>query len=643
MQAPSRSEVLQAQRRLLQIIAACVATLLIVHALPKAWKPWDPLRFVYTCAYFTALLAFCWALIGPLRVYQERLYAWAYEDAPPALERLWKLYLYSLHQVVGIAAGLAALFFAATALATLSRWVPGLAVLRFAYKPAWWCSLLALVLFPFLGGFLIQELVHRFRTLREQTALAGTFRPRTLAELHQAGGDANVPGLELLEGMAFRAGGLDWKWDDFYKGCMVFGQPGSGKTVCVLNSLLDGLLGSAHREGLAPSGLILDPKGDYCGKIRTLARRYGREQDLLILDPHRPEVSIRWNPLDSEDDELELAARFVAVMETLGAHSQETSFWLDAVRKFLRHAISLIRLTNAPGEPPDLAQVQDLANRFAAITERTDRLDVTDRRGEGCLAFFADEWAELAPQTRTSVQAHLTNMLDAFLMEPYATMFSGRSSCRISRMVDGGKILYVHMPIADKEAMARTVGTFVKLEYFREVLRRPDKPRPSFFFCDEFQVFLTAGEGKTDPEFFERSRQSNHANVIAAQNLPALYRRTIRRESVTNLLGNCALKVFLRNTDQETNEYASRLFGEHVVGMAGASSLGGRERFHSLGHAISTSDQYDAVVRPERFARLVVPSPHQASPHCESIVHCAARSDPAQTLRKLRWKVHQID
>ena len=41
-----------------------------------------------------------------------------------------------------------------------------------------------------------------------------------------------------------------------------------------------------------------------------------------------------------------------------------------------------------------------------------------------------------------------------------------------------------------------------KLEYFREVLRRPDKPRTSFFFCDEFQQFFTTMQGKGDADFF---------------------------------------------------------------------------------------------------------------------------------------------
>ena len=36
----------------------------------------------------------------------------------------------------------------------------------------------------------------------------------------------------------------------------------------------------------------------------------------------------------------------------------------------------------------------------------------------------------------------------------------------MSAAIDKGIIIYVNTTIADKEAMARMVGTFIKLEYF---------------------------------------------------------------------------------------------------------------------------------------------------------------------------------
>ena len=95
---------------------------------------------------------------------------------------------------------------------------------------------------------------------------------------------------------------------------------------------------------------------------------------------------------------------------------------------------------------------------------------------------------------------------------PMTRSLRGGSTERIGDMIDAGRILYVYMPIADREVMARVVSTFdQKLEYYpntRDPPKRPDKKRPSFFLCDEFQAFFTRRAGPCDADAFERTRQS---------------------------------------------------------------------------------------------------------------------------------------
>jgi type IV secretory pathway TraG/TraD family ATPase VirD4 len=186
--------------------------------------------------------------------------------------------------------------------------------------------------------------------------------------------------------------------------------------------------------------------------------------------------------------------------------------------------------------------------------------------------------------------------------------------------------------------MSKVICTFVKLEYYREVLKRPDKKRSSFFLCDEFQAYFTVMPGKGDSDFFERSRQSNHANLIATQNYPALIKVAGDKDSVVNnLLGNCAVKIFLRNTDDKTNEYASKLFGQALVAMASSNLSQGSGK--SLGSAgASSSRQYDQKVRPEEFVGLAVPAGDVN--YAETIVHLASRA--SVTKEKLRWRVHPL-
>jgi hypothetical protein len=101
---------------------------------------------------------------------------------------------------------------------------------------------------------------------------------------------------------------------------------------------------------------------------------------------------------------------------------------------------------------------------------------------------------------------------------------AGRSTLSLPDCIDQGKVLYVHFPIAERRLMAQTVGTLIKVEYGRQVLMRNNKPRPSFFFCEEFQVFFT-------PTMRQTMQTSSNVRAVRTtqtssptQNFPAMLR-----------------------------------------------------------------------------------------------------------------------
>ena len=618
--------------------------LVAIHLTPKPIGEAN-VRLAMTAGYFGALFAVLWGLGKPRDTYMKALYGWRYREGGPALEQHVRLYLSALNRLITSLTAVVAVFLASIAIGVLAKWPP-LDVLAPLVEPAgwvWWLSLITLLAFPVWGRSRVSNVMQRKQLLREAVDTAD-FVPENMPKLGQPTQTQIIrqaPAVEAVRDGHFRAGGIEWDWEDFYKNAVIFGASGTGKTVCVLNALLDGLLASREHATQPPSALILDPKGDFRSKLRTAAAAYGRERDIVVIDPFDSARGIRWNPLDSDDDELEVAARFTAALQAVGMKpGDQDAFWLDSARKFIRHAIALLRIVNGEETPPSFTQINSIAGSMKRLSELADQVADDDPRGDQCLAFFADEWAQLAENTRSSILAYITNMIDPFLMRPYADVFSGRSDLRISDVVEGGKILYVYMPIADKEAMSKVICTFVKLEFFREVLKRPNKERASFFFCDEFQAFFTVTQGKGDADFFERSRQSNHANIIATQNVPALMKAASDRESVVqNLLGNCAVKIFLRNTDDKTNEYASKLFGQQVVAMAGSGMSQGHGR-HGDSVNVSANRQYDQKVRQEEFVNLAVPSRADGIEYAETIVHLASRG--RVTKERLRWKVHPL-
>lgn len=632
----------QTRNEFFKIPGGCLAVLVGIHVVAR--PSLDPdVRLGMTVAYFAAVLTFLWTMTQPLEQYLQKVYRWRFEDCGPALEKSWQLYLHSLARATRVGVWILMAFFGSTAIWVLSWWPQfgALDEMSELVNALWWLSLLAIPAYVFAGDFLISETLQRHRLLQEHVATSG-FRPREVKDLEKIESATPRRAVEAVSDYEFHAGGLDWSWEDFYKNAIVFGQSGTGKTVCVLNALVEGLLASTCGLSEKPSALILDPKGDFHSKIRLVCEKYGRADDLVVIDAQNPRSSIRWNPFDSSDDELEISSRFAAVLESVGMKSQE-SFWIDSAKKFIRHAIALIRATNPTSEPPSFAEIATLASSWTPIDERIQRFDDHHPSWQSVI-YFTTEWAELADQTRSSIQAYITNMVDPFLIDPYVWLFAGPSTLRIADVIERGKILYVHMPIADKEAMSRVVNTFIKLEYYREILKRTNKRRASFFLCDEFQAFFTTAQGKGDADFFERSRQSRHANVIATQNLPALMKQLGENKApVKNLLGNCAVKIFLRNTDDETNQYASDLFGQSLVLMQGSGGGGSGGRIpgvRSMASSQSANMQYDAKVRKEAFGELAVPFAKGGIDYCETIVHLASRGEV--TKEKLRWKVHPL-
>lgn len=639
MSTLNKEEVLALRKEFWNGILLSIGILTALHFLPKPDEP-EVIRFVFTIAFFGSLLNLIFQLLFGLEGYLTATYRVRFQDCGPALEANWKLMVNSVISAVRFPLYALAALGISWAAEILALWISPLQPVSGLLTVIFWPALLFLVAYPFMFRNSISECRQRYGLLQKAVA-TGDFEPRTMQQVTEECALQDEPAVSAGAPWEFRAGGFDWRWQDFMRNGIIFGQPGTGKTSTVLNALLDGLLASGADPRNRPSGLILDPKGDFKYKIRNLCAKYGRENDLVVIDPSDPGAA-RWNPLDVPDGVLQVAARYAAVMQSTGMKPGDETFWIDSAKKFVAHAIDLIRLAT-PEIPPTLVDIGEMAISSPAIGRKIALLDPDNRQADVCVRFFSEEWPYLAEDTRSAVIAHITNMTTPFMREPYATAFSGKSTARILEMVDAGKIQYVHMPIAAEADMARIIGTFIKLTFHAEVLKRLGKERPSFFLCDEFQAFFTTVKDFGDTDFFERSRQSNHANIIATQNLPALLNRTESEHAVNNLLGNCAVKLFLRNTDSDTNEYASGVFGQVLVDMSttSASAASGLAAIAGISASVSSNRQYDAKVRQEAFVDLAVPDNRMGIDHAESLLHLSCRGKIIA--RKLSWKLHLLN
>ena len=611
-----------------------LAAVFVAVVLPKPQGYAAPLRLILTIFFFAGLGCALFALTEPLRTLLKRWSAWRYEGCPASVAEWLAQYRDAIDRVAYQAAGSLFVAAAATGLLVLSHW-PSFRFLQFVTIGLWLVLAAGGLAFAATLAMRGQYLAH-----------VGEFRRQLDLEVaRQAyvlrGPDADaVPkeAVRVLGENRFEAAGIAWDWEDFYRNGVVLGMTGAGKTSCVLNTLLDGLLRSGGAGALPPSAMIFDPKGEF-EAISRLCKSLGRENDLLILDPEDPLRSIRWNPFDSADSELELAGRLVAAAEALGLKSGSDTFWIDSCRTFIRHSIALFRDVDRQ-TPPDLAQIIDLANDRQSVYALGGQ--ASQAVTEACV-YFANVWLTMPQETEGAIRAYMSNMLDAFTVEPYRTLFAGRSTHTIGSLIDEGKILYVRLPITKNPQMARTVLTLLKLEYQQEILRRQGKARSSVFFCDEFQTVFVPGEDRGDAHFFSLSRGANHVNLVSSQSLQGLKRRAKEEQAaIWDLLNNCGVKVFLHGEDPDTNDYASKLCGENTSALpsTGASTTGGMPHLGGLSFNQGAQVQFAPRIRPSEFTELKVPRRSSAAPYAETIVLVSTRH-PVRPQRR-RWRVHPL-
>jgi hypothetical protein len=349
---------------------------------------------------------------------------------------------------------------------------------------------------------------------------------------------------------------------------------------------------------------------------------------------------------------LGLRSRLIAALRLIGIETgSEGSFFLDSAKVYLRHAIALVRAA-AITPAPSILDVYRLSQENETETPLYHALiraigarypgDVPDTVTDA-IAYMEREWAGMADRQKSGVRGTITQLLDEFLVAPFREIFTRPSTLSIGDMIDEGKILYVHMPASNRERMSRLVNALIKLEYQRAILARPNKTRPSFFLCDEFQTFYTTGEGRGDSDFFERSRESVHANIIAAQNLSAFMKRTRNQHDVKNFLGNCAVKIFLRQTEEETNRWASGLFGQRseiIVTTSEQAAMDGswsRRRHTSYGRATKALPRVGA----DAFVKLAIPvRGDRKERFAGSIIHLGSRGETQHVA--LHWPVHPL-
>ena len=629
--SPNRIQVVEMFSRSAFGLSCWLAVLLFIEMTPKDPAARNTLRLAYMVAFFLAAIGLCLHVQRTIPRFLLTLYRWRYEDAPPEMENSMKNFTEEVDFVLLVMTALCVFFLGAMGMTVLNHWFPLPSLINGMVSLVWWGTVIGMVLFVYCLPVLLNNVLRHLRFLRRQTRTCDFYRPRKLSNLWQLKpSDPDRP-FELRPPKdGFVIGRRPWRLSKLRENMIVFGSVGSGKTLCVMNAFLENLIASkGSRDPIG--GLILDYKGDFYQKTVRLCQKHGRRDDLIVLSPDSGNA---WNPVDNVEPANEIAARFVATMKALGQKDRNTSFFGDQAETLLANAIVLLRQSNSPDDPPMIADIYRIANDFDFLQERLEALP--DHAPNAplsnplfrCKYYFEQEFYALPDEVRQSVVATLNNMLNPLCTEKIAAIIHKPSTVDLADCAKNAKIVYLHLPAAQTPKAGRVLGLLLKLAFFAEVKKKAlDCQRYSFLFADEFQEFFTSEGEASDARFFAISRQYDQINLIATQNLNNFTMLGDKKDAVKSFLSNVKTKVFLQNSDKDTNDYATELFGQYVAELGGSHN--------------GSIPQLLSHVRSTDFIGLRSPEVGQCD-YCESFILNEAASKVDIANRTARWPVHVI-
>jgi TraM recognition site of TraD and TraG len=231
--------------------------------------------------------------------------------------------------------------------------------------------------------------------------------------------------------------------------------------------------------------------------------------------------------------------------------------------------------------------VQQTTAEFGVYTRKPYRQDQRDRF-QSVRYWYWEHWKFFRSEVKTSIIQGIVVFLSLFETDPQVRRVfcppkelyegkpcagdpNGRVLPAFDDLIESGAVVGLNFPVALNPALAKTIGTMMKVDYQRAVQLRiprmdaePEKHyRPTVFICDEYQNFATVGGDNPtgDERFLSLSRQPKCIPIVATQSVSSL-KEALSNEGVKTLLQAFRTKVFLTTTDPDTARYASELCGK---------------------------------------------------------------------------------
>lgn len=340
----------------------------------------------------------------------------------------------------------------------------------------------------------------------------------------------------------------------------IFGMTGSGKTTLLLNIIQQdlnretGSPGNRHRIPL----IIIDGKGErefLDDKLLPLLAAAGRLDDLRIIDPSRPEISVRFNPLVAGDDEYKEHVNFI-----FDSFDLQEDFFYGHQKTYLSDIVRILHYTGK------LHNMYDVLVMLYDLDILREQAEIAKRRIETL--------AGVTHQQRLNFQMSVRNVVESFndpkrvqmirgLINNMMTFLEDRLSIitgpyedliSIEDVIEQKQILFVSLNVNkndDNTALGRMILQNLQLI----IGKRYEQKRAGMYMpfvsviMDEFAPIAYSNFSN----ILQTARGSNTAFLFAMQSIPQLL--TVGKAFQHDVSSAPNTTFMLRTRDEDTAQY----------------------------------------------------------------------------------------